>query len=203
MASKLSPIAEPLYYLGLIEQQRGHDETAVERWEKARNLRPNSPEVNFMLGEMHLRFQRIEAAKDAYERALEQDPSKPVYYARLGGIDILRGAFEPALDVFQRGAQRFPNNPDMHYFVALAARGTGNYDLAQTALRKSLSIQADHVDALALLGAIRADRGDFTVSGSSMNPDANVGEAIIRSPCRIRHPAFSRASLAFNVCKAA
>src|SRR5207244_1550130 len=115
-----------------------------------------------------LKLKRYESARQSYERALQQDPSQPVHYARLGGVYILLGNFEQALDVFQHAAQRFPENADMHYFVALAARGAGDYDVALTALRKSLALKADQVDALALLGAILNDRGNTAEAETSL-----------------------------------
>jgi tetratricopeptide (TPR) repeat protein len=133
---------------------------AREHWEKAVTLRPNYAEANFMLGELLQKYKRLESAKDHYARALQQDPSQPIYYVRLGGTYILLGNFEQALVVFQRAAERFSQNADMHYFVALAARGAADYERAEAALRKSLSLQPNHVDALALLGAILSDRGD-------------------------------------------
>jgi tetratricopeptide (TPR) repeat protein len=121
-----------------------------------------------MLAELLLKHKQYESARDFYERALQQDASQPVYYARLGGIYILLGISARALDVFKRAVQRFPENADMRYFLALAARGTGDFDLALTAVRKSLSLKANQVDALALLGTILSDRGNIAEAEASL-----------------------------------
>ena len=145
-----------------------------------------------MLGELLQKHQRFESARDSYERALQQDLSHPVYYARLGGAYIALGQFEQALGVFQRAGQRFPEDADMHYFIALAARGMADYELAQAALRKSLLLKPNHVDALALLGAIFSDRGNaaaaerllrraIAISDKHFNANRDLGLLLVRT----------------------
>lgn len=159
-AATLSPERpEPLYYLGLIASAHGESERAVDYWQRALALRALFPEANFMLAEELRKSGRLDDAKLFYERALEQDPSKLVHYVRLGGVLLLLGRNEKALEVFARGAERFPNIAEAHYFVAIAARGRGDYDLAEASLRKSLSLEPDNPDALAQLGFIAGERG--------------------------------------------
>src|SRR5260370_39254532 len=120
----------------MIAFERGQDEAASDRWKNVLVLRSNYPEANFMLGELLQKHQQYERAREFYERALDQDSSKPVYYARVGGVFMLLRNFLKALEVFQHAAQRFPTEANMHYFVALAARATANFDLARVALRR-------------------------------------------------------------------
>jgi len=63
------------------------------------------------------------------------------------------------LELFQRAAQRFPSSAEAQYFVGIAARGYGNFALAETALRKSLTLKEGNVDALAQLGFIVGESG--------------------------------------------
>jgi len=92
--------------------------------------------------------------------AVRQDPSQPVYHIRLGGTYILLAQFERALEVFQNAARLFPEVDELDYFTGLAARGKGDSELAQSALRKAIARRPDNADAMALLGAILSDRGD-------------------------------------------
>jgi tetratricopeptide (TPR) repeat protein len=152
---------EPLYYLGLIASARGRSEEAIDYWCRTLALRDQFAEANFMLAEELRKNGRVEDAKEFYERALAQAPDKLVHYVRLGGVLLLLGQNESALEVFRRGAERFPLTAEAHYFVALAARGRGDYDLAEASLRKSLTLQPDNPDALAQLGFILGERARF------------------------------------------
>jgi tetratricopeptide (TPR) repeat protein len=162
VAANASPLRpEPLYYLGLIASARGEREAAIDYWRKTLALADDFTEANFMLAEELRKSGRIEDAKYFYERALAQDAGKLVHYVRLGGVLLLLGQNEAALEVFRRGAEKFPETAEAHYFVAIAARGRGDYDLAETSLRKSLSLQPDNPDALAQLGFVAGERGRF------------------------------------------
>jgi len=110
--------------------------------------------VNFMLGEALRKNRRTQGAAEFYKRALEQDETKFAYYARLGGTYIVLGQLDQALDVFQSAEKRFPKSAEAHYFVGIAARGRGDYDLAETELRKSLVLEPENVNALAQLGFV-------------------------------------------------
>src|SRR6266446_1571605 len=152
--------AEPIYFLGLIDFEQGQDEAANDLWQKALVLRSNYPEANFMLGELSAKHQDYSAARDYYERAWRQDPTLSVYYIRLGGVYLLLGNPNQALKIFQSAAERFPTIAEVHYFAAIAGRGVGNYDLALAELQKSLALQPNSADSLALSGAINLDRAN-------------------------------------------
>ena len=107
-----------------------------------------------MLGEALRKNRRTQGAAEFYKRALEQDETKFAYYARLGGTYIVLGQLDQALDVFRRAEKRFPQSAEAHYFVGIAARGRGDYDLAETELRMSLVLEPDNVNALAQLGFV-------------------------------------------------
>jgi tetratricopeptide (TPR) repeat protein len=162
VAARVSPDRpEPLYYLGLIASARGQSEAAIDYWRRTLVLQDDFAEANFMLAEELRKSGRVEDAKEFYERALAQDASQLVHYVRLGGVLLLLGQNEGALEVFRRGAEKFPLTAEAHYFVAIAARGKGDYDLAETSLRKSLSLEPDNADALAQLGFVTGERGRF------------------------------------------
>ena len=161
-AATLSPDdAGTLYYLGLIASARGDSEAAARYWLKALALRPDFAEANFMIGEELRKNRQPDRAIEYYERALAQDSTKLVYYVRLGGVYLLSGDNAKALATFERGAHRFPNVAEAHYFVALAARGRADYELAEAELRKTLAIEPDNADALAQLGFILGEHADY------------------------------------------
>lgn len=162
-ALTLSPnAAGSYYYLGLVAWAAGDDAQAADSWDHAVKLRHDFPEANFMLGEALRKNQRLQAAIVFYKLALDQDATKFVYYARLGGAYVVLRLPEQALDVFRRAETRFPNLPEAHYFLGVAARSRGDYNLAENEFRKALSLEPDNVNALAQLGFIVGERDRFS-----------------------------------------
>ena len=154
--------AEPYYFLGLIAWTEGKDREAVDLWNQAITRRSKFPEANFMLGEALRKNKQIRDSAQFYERALDQDPTQFVYYARLGGVYIALRESDRAFKIFSQGLERFAKLPEAHYFVAISARARGDYDLAESELRKSLALAPANVNALAQLGFILLERDRLT-----------------------------------------
>ena len=166
---KLSPnAAEPYYFLGLIAWTEGKDREAVDFWNQAVMRRPRFPEANFMLGEALRKNKQIRDSAQFYERALDQDPTQFVYYARLGGVYIALRESDRAFKIFSQGLERFAKLPEAHYFVAISARARGDYDLAESELRKSLALAPANVNALAQLGFILLERDRLTEAEATL-----------------------------------
>jgi tetratricopeptide (TPR) repeat protein len=167
-AVSLSPqSAEPVYWLGMIASGRNQDDLAGNYFEKAVSLRPNYTEAIFMLGELFTKYKRYADAKTYYELVLKNDSTKPVYYVRLGGIYLFLKDFENALKIFKKGTESFPKIPELHYFLAIAARGLGNFDLALAETKKSLAIK-ETADSYSLFGVIMADRNEIVEAEKSL-----------------------------------
>ncbi len=148
-----------LYLSGLVASLRGDPEGAATFWQKALVLRPEFPAANFMIGEELRKQRRYGGAVEFYQNALNQDPTQLVFHVRLAGTYILLSQCDRALEIFERATKRFPNSAELQYFVGIAARGVGNFELAETALRKSLAMQDGNVNALAQLGFVLDQRG--------------------------------------------
>ena len=160
-AAKLSPeTPDSFYYLGLIAFSAGRDETAADFFDKAVSLRPTYAEANFMLGEILRKNNRLDIARDFYEKALKQNPAQAVNHVRLGGVYLALNDIAKALEVFSKAAERFSNIPEIYFFLSVTARAAGDYDLALKSLRRTLALKPENPDALALSGAILADRGE-------------------------------------------
>ena len=162
-AAAISPAnADPVYALGSIAFQRGDDETARNLFNRALELKPDYAAADFMLGELYAKHKNYLDAEKYYAAAAKLDPLQAVYFVRYGGMFILTSRFALAVDVFKDAATRFPKNAPIQYFLALSARGVGDFDMAHTAVDRALAIEPNYVDALALAGALLMDHGDLT-----------------------------------------
>jgi tetratricopeptide (TPR) repeat protein len=112
-----------------------------------------------MIGEELRKQRRYEGAAEFYQKAMAQDGGQLVYYVRLGGSYMLMSRYDRALEIFQQAVKRFPSSAEAQYFAGIAARGWGNFELAEIALRKSLDLQDRNADALAQLGFVLNQRG--------------------------------------------
>ncbi len=154
---QISSSAESNYYLGLIAFDQKNDEIAWEHFENALLLKPDFADANFMLGEIASKQLKYPQAAEFYARAVAQNKTKDVYFVRLGGTHLILKEVEKAFQIFKEAAELFPKIPEIKYFLAVTARGLGNYDLALNEVRKALVLR-ETADSNALLGAILADR---------------------------------------------
>lgn len=182
--------AEPLYQLGLLAAARGEDENAGAYLEKAISLNPDHVLANFMLGELHAKYRQYSKAIPYYEKAVQLDGTKPVYYIRLGGMYIFEKNFVAAFRTFKSASVKFPDIPEIHYFLAITARGNNDPALAIEEVRRSLALK-ETADSNALIGAILSDRNELAESEKylrkavSIDPDhfnANreLGQMLVR-----------------------
>jgi tetratricopeptide (TPR) repeat protein len=159
-AASLAPTDPDVLYLsGLVASLRGDGEAAVDYWQRALEQRTDFAAANFMIGEELRKRRRYEGAAEFYQKALDQDAGQLVYYVRLGGAYMLLVRYDRALELFQRAAKRFPASAEAQYFVGIAARGYGNFALAEAALRQTLTLKDGNVDALAQLGFVVGEGG--------------------------------------------
>ena len=98
---------------------------AAQFWDRAIQLRPNFPEVNFMLGEALRKNRRSEAAIEVLPARLGQDATKFVYYARLGGAYLQLGQLDRCARGFGRALQRFHACPRPTHFVGISCTCQG------------------------------------------------------------------------------
>jgi Flp pilus assembly protein TadD len=97
-----------------------------------------------------------------------------------------------AYEVFRQAAERFPGVSELQFYFAGTARGRGEYDLAIAALKKSLSLKPDNVDALSLLGVILLDRNEIAeaenllrraiaLNENYFNPFNDLGRLLVKT----------------------
>ncbi|HQU82348.1 MAG TPA: tetratricopeptide repeat protein [Pyrinomonadaceae bacterium] len=160
-ANSISPTnAEPFYSLGVIAFDEGNFELASQNFEKVLALEPNFADAYFMFGEILAKQKRYEEAVKFYEKAAIIDKTKSVYFVRLGGTYLYN--YEPikAFQYFKEAVELFPEIAEIRYFYAISARSIGNYELAFSEAKKSLSLN-ETADANALLGSLLTDRSEY------------------------------------------
>ena len=124
------------YYLGVIHQDEGRTEAAIEEFSTANELEGYVPAL-IRLGDLELGRNRLDRARPHYARALEAHQSSAAAHYGLGRIDAAQGDLAAAVGHFQKALELQPQADRIHYLLGQAYRRMGDMDLARVHLEQS------------------------------------------------------------------
>lgn len=164
-AADLARGSDPrLYLLATSTRLRlGQDEEAtadLTRWEEEHG---SYPLLTVARGLVHESAGRLEEAEAAYQSALHTDPGCREALSGLVKLSFERGDPEAALAAIR---QADATGAAPHIWEGQALRRLDRLEEAEAAYQDALSLEPDHVVALADLGALRAMQGDFAEARS-------------------------------------
>lgn len=157
LVKKPAPPAEAWFGLARLALQQKDQpllEEAVTALKKERSYLPGL----VLLGELAVQQRNIEEARRLFDRVVALDPANVVALGRLAQMDFDR---RDAQALRQRAAALLTADPDNamgHYFAATVHLAAERYELAETALRKSLA-QREYDGALNDLAWLLNRRG--------------------------------------------
>ncbi len=122
------------HLLGYLHQQTGRLEEAVDFYDTALKARPDDHVVTLYLGDVYLRLNRRTEARLQFQAALDRFPGAAL--SRLGELALVEGRFKEAIRNFEGALERVPQATRIHYSLAMAYRGLGQLDRAQTHLQQ-------------------------------------------------------------------
>lgn len=153
--------AEVFYRLGLVASAKKEVENALGLWLKAVELRPEFHEANFLIAEELSKRQAYVGAQQFYEKAGSQELDNLLYQVRLCVTYIRIQQYENARAILDVQDKKRPDNLNITYLKGFLARAEGNYDEAIVAFEKVLRLTANNPDALANLGFLAGERGQY------------------------------------------
>jgi tetratricopeptide (TPR) repeat protein/TolB-like protein len=112
-AVRLRPSFGHYYALGWVLLTRSRYAAALEAFEKATELRPNSGQAFEMLGATHQFLGRTDEAVGNYEHAIRVGPSA-MAYSNLATLYFQVGAYDKALTAFLAATERNPNKATLY-----------------------------------------------------------------------------------------
>ncbi len=124
---------------------------ALELWKQWRDLEPDNPKVHMLIGDALARKGDLRGAGEAYDRSLELDPGQVGLAVRRANLYTQLGEPERAMEMLNLYARLFPGNPDVLMAQARWLHDQQRYDEAAQALRKLVSVETNHVEAMAML----------------------------------------------------
>ena len=123
------------YYLGRVHEANGALEASAASYRRAVELRPNDLAARVVLANVLFTGGDLEGADQMYSQALERHPDAPAAQVGLGRVALARRQYADAVARFEQGLAAAPWANAVHYPLALALRGLGETERAETHLR--------------------------------------------------------------------
>ncbi len=123
------------YYLGVLRQQRGDLDAAVESFERAAGFDSDDLATLVRLGQALLELDRGQAAQDAFGSVLELEPEHAAALYGLGRT-VAREDPEMAIALFRRALERLPEDTVVHHALGQVLRRVGRLEEARSHLER-------------------------------------------------------------------
>jgi tetratricopeptide (TPR) repeat protein len=122
------------YYLGHLSISRGELTKAAEYFEEVLRRRPADFAALVWLGHVYTELDRPEEAERVLTRARSVAPKAPAVWYELGRASLARQDYASAVQHLEEALRLNPAAAVIHYPLAMAYRGLGDLDKAQSSL---------------------------------------------------------------------
>src|SRR5262249_30133793 len=136
------------HLLGIIEQQRGRNEQAVELFHRAIAANPGAAEYYYNLGNSLLRLDgRQPDAEPAFERAVALLPTFSAAWNNLGHMRMVAHRPRAGAEAYANAIRHEPTLAEAHNGLAMAYKNLGRVDDALASFRRTIELKPSYVDA--------------------------------------------------------
>jgi tetratricopeptide (TPR) repeat protein len=160
--------ANSLHIRGLIAQQQGRNQEAVEFLQRALRLARDNPLHHYALANMLKIHGRIDAAVTHYRRALESLPDVPEaaeVHNNFANALCRRGRLDEAQEHYERALALDPDYALAHGNLGALLAGRGQVVAARGCYERALALRPDWADISNALGMLLAGEKDFKGAG--------------------------------------
>ena len=148
------------YYLGLAHLVDHDLQQAKSEFSEALNQNPRETRARMALAQIYLQSRSFDLAVAEAERAVESEPSNIKALMILGDALLSKGEIKKGEGIYQQILKLAPAEPVGYYRLGLLRRGQKKEQEALSLFEKALSLNTNHVDALAQIVAIDLSKGD-------------------------------------------
>ena len=169
--------ADALHLLGVIAQQRGDYQGAVDLITRAIAADASFAGYHNNLGEAYRRLGKFDEAERAYRQAIALQPDFPEPHNNLGMILQKRRQVNEAIDLYRRAIQLSPNFAEAYNNLGTTLMEKGLISEAVAAYQKALQLKRNYADAYSNLGFALGVQGAYDAAIESCeravaaNPD--------------------------------
>lgn len=128
-AATLNPAdASSHYNLGLIHQQRGENDAARERFERAVQIDDEELDAHYQLGRIARQQKRLTDAIRHFEQVVARDAThaQNEIWREVGATYLAANQFSDAVDALQKFLDQRPSDPEALYLMGHAHAGLGH-----------------------------------------------------------------------------
>ena len=125
------------YYLGHVYMSKGQLMSAVAHFEQALRLRPADLAALVWLGDVYIEVGQPEAAEPLLTRARSLHPDTQAVLFQLGRVAVAKQDYASAVEHLEGALRMNPAATMIHYPLAMAYRGLGDLEKAQSYLDQS------------------------------------------------------------------
>jgi len=147
-------------HLGLIYDNVGRNEDAIESYKKALTVNTDSVRARINLGTLYLKAGRFEEAKEELLWCLNSDSRNVSVLTNLGTIENVMGDIDAAERYYREALKYETNSIDSLINLGNLLYRQENYIAAEPFLASALVIEPELTDVKLLLANIHAERGD-------------------------------------------
>ncbi len=131
---------------GIIFLNHNDYERAIEQFDKAISLQPNSAKVYNLLGISYFQSKNYKLAENQFDRAVDLDPSYAQAYGNLGGTYYIEHQFEKAKDMFMKALSISPNLISANYSLGTILLAEGNIEEGTLYLSKGIALDPEYLE---------------------------------------------------------
>ena len=193
-----------LHLLAVLYQQLGNLEQAEHYFKTVREINFKYVAAAVHLGSVYLQLNRLEEARKEFQAALSTDSTCAAAHNGLGQAALTERKFSEAINHFEMALKRVPAANRIHYSLALAYRGLGNLEKAESYLRQRGTVGVRPVDPLvdALKNLIQGERVHLIQGRMALSARRFEDAAIAFAKAVDAKPASVRARVNLGVCLA-
>jgi eukaryotic-like serine/threonine-protein kinase len=193
--------------LGLVLQQTGDEQSALDEYAKALKIDPSNPRPLVWQGEIYDRLERWADAEHTFQRVLDERPNSWLAYNQLGNALNRQGKYQEAIQKFRAASLAAPGNSMAFGNLGGAYLQIGDFAQATDSLKKSLALNpSDDLAAVNTSLALRlqsksSEALPYALKATELNPaeDTNwleLGDCYSSLPNRQKEAkaAYSRAA---------
>ncbi|MDR3699940.1 MAG: protein kinase [Candidatus Sulfopaludibacter sp.] len=153
-AESLNPDSvKVLLAAGLYRRERGQYEEAIQAWQRAAELSPNSAAPRDRLAGLYTRMGRADDAVSAFRQAIAAEPEYYLPYLDFGLFYLSRAQYKESEEMFRHVTVLMPGLSSGHMDLGLALMEEGRLQEAEKALLDARGIRQDS-RVLVNLGAL-------------------------------------------------
>jgi predicted Zn finger-like uncharacterized protein len=136
---------------GLLFEQSGDVEKAIEQFKSALAKAPDDPDLQLRVGASYVAIGRADDALPILKKVLDKRPTSAEAYHYIGRALMLKGPAEntEAIRHLKRAADLDPNRPEFHVYLAWAANEAtpAQLEIARDEVEKALAIDKMNAEA--------------------------------------------------------